>query len=162
MSEKNKQTKNKKMKNFNYFKNFDELIRELLNESINYEFPSKYFAGKTKTEKGTDENGEWTQTTYESADGSYSYTNFVRIGSNTTKKTESKTNSKTTELQKQLSKAVEEQNYEEAVKLRDKIRKIEGHKERIESLKSELDSAVKNQDYEKAIELRDEIKKLEK
>ena len=161
MGEKNKQKNKNKMKNFNYFKNFDELMRELLNESINYEFPSKYFAGKTKTEKGTDENGEWVQTTYVSPDGSYSYTNFVRVG-NKNKKTESKTNSKTTELQKQLSKAVEEQNYEEAVKLRDKIRKIEGHKEKIDSLRSELDLAVKNQDYEKAIELRDEIKKLEK
>ena len=161
MGEKNKHTKNKKMKNFNYFKNFDELMRDLLNESINYDLGSKYLVGKSKTEKGTDENGEWVQTTYESPDGSYSYTNFVRVGSNN-KKTESKTNSKTIELQKQLSKAVEEQNYEEAVKLRDKIRKIEGHKEKIESLKSELEFVVKNQDYEKAIELRDEIKKLEK
>ena len=161
MGEKNKQIKNKKMKNFNYFKNFDELMRDLLNESINYDLGSKYLVGKSKTEKGTDENGEWVQTTYESPDGSYSYTNFVRVGNNT-KKTESKTNSKTIELQKQLSKAVEEQNYEEAVKLRDKIRKIEGHKEKIESLKSELEFVVKNQDYEKAIELRDEIKKLEK
>ena len=157
MGQKNKQIKNKKMKNFNYFKNIEELMRDLLNEPFNYDFGSKYFTGKSKTERGTDELGEWVKTTYESPNGSYSSVNFVRVG-NTTKKT----NSKTTELQKQLSKAVEEQNYEEAVKLRDKIRKIEGHKEKIELLKSELDLAVKNQDYEKAIELRDEIKKLEK
>lgn len=143
------------MKNFNYLNTF---MKDYFNESTNFDLPFTSLMGKTRTENGIDANGEWTKTTYESPDGSYSYTNFVRLSNNTS----SKWNPKNEKLQKLLNKAVEEQNYEEAVRLRDEMRKNETFKEKLTSLKYELETAVKKQDYEKAIELRDTIKKLEK
>jgi len=46
------------------------------------------------------------------------------------------------------------------VELRDKIKNLEEHKEKISELQKELDNCIKNQNFEKAIELRDEINSL--
>jgi protein-arginine kinase activator protein McsA len=56
--------------------------------------------------------------------------------------------------------AVEEQNFEEAVELRDKIKNLEKNKEKISVLKKELDECIKTQNFERAIELRDELNSL--
>jgi protein-arginine kinase activator protein McsA len=56
--------------------------------------------------------------------------------------------------------AVEEQNFEDAVKLRDEIKNLEINQEKISELKNKLDECVKNQDFESAIEYRDQIKSL--
>jgi protein-arginine kinase activator protein McsA len=56
--------------------------------------------------------------------------------------------------------AVEDQNFEEAVELRDKIKNLEKNKEKISGLKKELDECVKIQNFERAIELRDELNSL--
>jgi excinuclease UvrABC helicase subunit UvrB len=154
---KNKLIKIKTM--FGKRKNFNDFMREFdsMFESMDsmFGYKPKMIFGETKTETGTDENGVWTKQTFTSEDGSTTITNFVRtdgFGSRT----------KTESLQDLLKSAVEEQNYEEAVKLRDEIKKMEKNKDKIESLKNELNKHVKDQDYEKAIEVRDEIKKLEK
>ena len=56
--------------------------------------------------------------------------------------------------------AVEKQNFEEAVELRDKIKNLEENKEKISELNKELEDCIKIQDFEKAIELRDRINTL--
>jgi len=154
---KNKLKKNKIM--FGKRKNFNDFMREFdsMFESMDsmFGFQPKMIFGKTKTETGNDENGDWTKQTFTSEDGSTTITNFVRTNGYETK-------TKTQSLQSLLEKAVEEQNYEEAVRLRDEIKKMEKNKSKIESLKNELSKHVKEQNYEKAIEIRDEIKKLEK
>ena len=55
---------------------------------------------------------------------------------------------------------VEEQKFEEAVELRDKISSLEKNKEKILELKEKLNECIKNQNFEKAIEYRDKITNL--
>ena len=63
-------------------------------------------------------------------------------------------------LKQKLEIAVEEQKFEEAVELRDKIKSLGESKEKISSLKKELEECIKTQNFERAIELRDEINSL--
>ena len=56
--------------------------------------------------------------------------------------------------------AVEEQDFEKAVELRDKIKSLEKNKEKISELEKKLSECVEKQEYEKAIEYRDKIKAL--
>ena len=58
------------------------------------------------------------------------------------------------------SLAVESQDFEKAVELRDTIKKLEVNKEEIKKLNDELESYIKNQDFENAIIIRDKIKSL--
>jgi protein-arginine kinase activator protein McsA len=96
----------------------------------------------------------WEKKTYKSDDGIISFTYI------TNKKEKLDHNDEITLLKQQLEFVVEEQKFEEAVELRDKIKKLETYKEKISSLKKELDECVKNQDYERAIVLRDEINSI--
>jgi protein-arginine kinase activator protein McsA len=64
------------------------------------------------------------------------------------------------DLKDKLILAIEDQNFEEAVELRDKIKKLEENKEKIFELQSKLDESIKNQEFEKSIEYRDQINKL--
>ena len=57
-------------------------------------------------------------------------------------------------------KGIENEDFELAVHIRDKIKSLEQNKDKIESLENDLKSAIKEQNFEKAIELRDELKKL--
>jgi protein-arginine kinase activator protein McsA len=63
-------------------------------------------------------------------------------------------------LKHKLEVAIEKQEFEEAVELRDKIKSLEKNKEKISELQSKLDECVKKQEFEKAIEYRDKIKAL--
>lgn len=96
-------------------------------------------------------NNNWTSRTYKSPDGRYSYT-YMSKGFKPTDELD--------ELKNKLDVAVEEQNFEEAVKLRDQIKSLEKNKEKISELQSKLDECIKKQEFEKAIEYRDKIKAL--
>lgn len=96
-------------------------------------------------------DNNWTSKTYKSPDGRYSYTYMSKGG---------KPTDELDELKVKLDKAVEEQNFEEAVELRDKIKNLEKNKEKISELQTKLDECIKKQDFEKAIEYRDKIKAL--
>jgi len=113
--------------------------------------------GDVRTESGSDENGEWTKHSFTSEDGGLSITSFVRTNFNN-KEIEP---NKLSILKNKLETAVEKQDFEEAVKLRDEIKKLEKNKDKIESLKSELEKSIKEQNFEKSIELRDKLKNLE-
>jgi len=65
-------------------------------------------------------------------------------------------------LKSELEKAIEEQEFEKAAELRDKIKEMEITQGKITKLKEELDLAIKNQEFEKAAEIRDQIKSLKK
>jgi len=131
------------------FENFDSLMSPLN--------PSSLIMGEVKNETGTDENGDYTKQSFVSEDGSLSITTFVRT--NFTSKR--KENDKLSSLKNKLESAVENQNFEEAVKLRDEIKKLEKNQGKIDTLKSELEQSIKDQNFEKSIELRDKIKNLE-
>lgn len=141
-------------KNFFGLNNLDSLFNEM-NSMFDEPFVIK---GKSNVENGSDENGDWTKQTFTSNDGSYSITSVVRYYNE--EQTPSKNTDELSKLKFQLNKAIEEQEFEEAAKLRDQINSLELNKEKINDLKHQLDEAVKNEDFEKAIQLRDEIKKI--
>jgi protein-arginine kinase activator protein McsA len=63
-------------------------------------------------------------------------------------------------LKIKLQRAIETEDFESAVKLRDQINNLGTNKEMIEKIELELKRAIKEQEFEMAIELRDQLKKL--
>jgi protein-arginine kinase activator protein McsA len=92
--------------------------------------------------------------TYKSEDGSMTFTYITNKKGDLTESDEIHL------LKQKLDLAIESQNFEEAVELRDKIKNLEENKEKISELKKELDDCIKVQDFERAIELRDKINSL--
>lgn len=137
-------------------RNLNDLFREF--DAMFGQFDSMFGGIPTngKTETGTDEFGDWKKETYKSPDGGVFITSFVRTGGNH-KPTES---SGITSLKKKLQIAIEEENFEEAVKLRDEIKKLESNQDEIKKIELELKKSIEEQDFEKSIELRDQLKKL--
>ena len=148
---------------FNLFgKNYGKSLKEMMNEldeimeSLNWEETTKPI--DEITEKGTSENGDWVRTTYTSPSG-IRYTMTTTYYGNPTKGTK-KPQSELELLKRQLEKSVEEQDFEKAVELRDKIKNFETNKQEIDKLGSELKTAIDSQDFETAIKLRDLIKNM--
>lgn len=140
----------RRRKNFNdIFGDFDAMFSQF--ESILGGTPSN-----SETESGTDELGDWTKETYKSPNGKIFITNFVRTGGSHGTNQSSGINS----LKRKLQIAIEEENFEEAVKLRDEIKKYESNQDSINKLEMELKKSIEEQDFEKSIELRDQLKKL--
>lgn len=63
-------------------------------------------------------------------------------------------------LKAQLEYSIENEDFELAVKLRDKIKSLESNQEEIDKLELELKKSIKEQNFEKSIEIRDLLKKL--
>jgi len=95
----------------------------------------------------------WNKKTYKSPDGRYSFTYMSRGFDN-------KSTDELDEMKRKLELSVEEQDFEKAVELRDKIKSLEKNKEKISELEKKLSECVEKQEYEKAIEYRDKIKAL--
>ena len=92
--------------------------------------------------------------TYLSEDGSMSFTYI------TTKGNRQNESDELSRLKQKLDLAVEEQKFEDAVVLRDKIKNLEENVEIINELNNELNNCIKTQDFERAIEIRDKINSL--
>lgn len=99
-------------------------------------------------------NSGWDKKSYTSPDGSYSYTIMSKGFSPRNQ------NDEIVMLEKKLELAVEEQNFEEAVTLRDKIKDLKENGEKIKELEDKLQECIDKQDFESAIEYRDKLKKL--
>jgi excinuclease UvrABC helicase subunit UvrB len=97
---------------------------------------------------------KWEKKTYKSDDGVISFTYI------TNKSEKLNQDDELYLLKQRLQMAVDEQRFEEAVELRDKIKSLEKNKEKISELKKELDECIESQNFEKAIELRDKINSL--
>ena len=123
--------------------NFDELMAHY--EKMMESFPKK----------------NWSEESYESPDGSYKVKSYLKVfdASDFSKIFDTKI-SEEEDLKMKLNKAIEDENFEEAVKLRDKLKSLEVNQKEIEKLELELKEVIKTQNFEKAIEIRDELKKL--
>jgi protein-arginine kinase activator protein McsA len=97
--------------------------------------------------------GEWKTQTKTSEDGTTKVTThyWSNSGSNT---------NDVEMLKAQLENAIENEDFELAVSLRDKIKNIETNKGTIEKLELELKQSIQEQNFEKSIEIRDRLKKL--
>jgi excinuclease UvrABC helicase subunit UvrB len=102
---------------------------------------------------------DWSEKSYESPDGSYKVTSYYKVF-DLSDLDESKQMSKEEYLKIKLQRAIETEDFESAVKLRDQINNLGTNKEMIEKVELELKTAIKEQNFEMAIELRDQLKKL--
>jgi hypothetical protein len=142
-------------RNFNdFFRDFDAMFNQfdsMFNNHLNL---------NRTIEEGSDEQGNWIKETYKSEDGETVITNFIRTNDRQPNQRIKKGGNKIDMLNYQLEMAIENEDFESAVKLRDQIKSLEKNKEKIDSLESDLKLAIKEHNFEKAIEIRDELKKL--
>jgi len=104
---------------------------------------------------------DWTTNTFESPDGNYKYTRYVKVFDLSDLDNDNpKEMSKEEYLNIKLERAIEMEDFEEAVKLRDQIKNLGINKEMIENLELELKESIKEQNFEKSIEIRDQLRKL--
>ena len=104
---------------------------------------------------------DWTTNTFESPDGDYKYTRYVKVFDLSDLDNDNpKEMSKEEYLNIKLERAIEMEDFEEAVKLRDQIKNLGTNKEMIENLQLELKESIKEQNFEKSIEIRDQLRKL--
>jgi protein-arginine kinase activator protein McsA len=104
---------------------------------------------------------DWTTNTFESPDGNYKYTRHVKVFDlSDLDNYNSKEMDKEEYLNIKLNRAIEMEDFELAVKLRDQIKNLGTNKEMIEHLELELKKSIKEQNFEKSIEIRDELRKL--
>jgi excinuclease UvrABC helicase subunit UvrB len=137
-------------------KNLDDLISKLNDDLIKSNFKPHTNKFMVSQESGFDDNGEWTKSTFKTDDGDFISVTVWRdvsiVGGNT--------NNSLEELELELGKAIESQNFEEAIKLRDLINNIKSNERVIKIFESDLEEAIKNQDFEKCVDLRNKIKDI--
>ena len=97
--------------------------------------------------------GEWKSETRVSEDGTIKVTSFYRSS-------EPKTSKGSNGLKRQLELAIENEDFEKAVEIRDQIRKMETNQETVIKLEEELKQTISDHNFERSIEIRDELKKL--
>lgn len=100
----------------------------------------------------TPSNGEWKTQSKVSEDGTMKITTYYYDNN--------KTNPTSKNLKQQLEIAIENEDFEKAVELRDQIKKLESNQKEIDKLEEELNKSIKEQNFEKSIEIRDQLKKL--
>jgi len=141
-------------KNKNLFGDFESLFNDL--NSIFGGFTPMSFNGNSNTEEGIDENGKWAKQTFMSDDGSIYMTSFYRTGGNDTPNKLNKIDL----LKMNLNDAIENEDFERAITIRDKIKKYEENGEKIAEMEKKLAKAIKSHNFEEAIKLRDELKEI--
>jgi len=97
-------------------------------------------------------NGEWKTQSKVSEDGTMKITTYYYDND--------KTNPTSKNLKQQLEIAIENEDFEKAVELRDQIKKLEINQKEINKLEEELKKSIEQQNFEKSIEIRDQLKKL--
>jgi len=100
-------------------------------------------------------HGEWKSQSRVSDDGTIKVTTYYRGG-------DSPKSSGIDSLKYQLERAIEDEDFEMAVKLRDQIKNFETNQETIEKLELELKKSIEEQNFEKSIEIRDQLRGLKK
>lgn len=97
--------------------------------------------------------GEWKTQTKTSADGTTKVT--THYWSNSSSNTDD-----VEMLKAQLENAIENEDFELAVALRDKIKGLKTNQELITKLELQLKQSIQEQNFERSIEIRDQLKKL--
>ena len=97
-------------------------------------------------------NGEWKTQSKVSEDGTMKITTYYYDNA--------KTNPTSKNLKQQLEIAIENEDFEKAVELRDQIKKLESNQKEIDKLEEDLKKSIEEQNFEKSIEIRDQLKKL--
>lgn len=142
-------------------KSLDDMIKSLNEKLRKLGFEPVDFDMNYNSESGFDENGEWTKTTYTNSDGTTRIITIKKNYGNDDSKKQSKISSNDLKfLEKELSRAIESQDFEYAVELRDKIKTLKNVVDEIKSLESQLKKAINEQNFELCIELRNKLNEL--
>ena len=145
------------MTNKEFYKKFEDLLKEIFGDKNRPSTPMESFFDNVKYDKFTDELGEWKRTIRTSKDGLFTSIQYVLDNGSSWSSQE---NPEIKLLEKKLEKCVENQEFEEAAKLRDQIKVLKSENNKIKDLKKEMEVAIKEQNFERAIEIRDELKKI--
>ena len=119
-------------------KNFNDILRMFDDMSSQFDYPQL---------------GQWKSETRVSEDGTIKVTSFYRSS-------EPKTSKGSNDLKRQLELAIENEDFEKAVEIRDQIKKMETNQKTITKLEEELKQTINDHSFERSIEIRDELKKL--
>lgn len=142
-------------------KSLDDMIKSLNEKLRKFGFEPVDFNMNYSSESSFDENGEWTKTTYTNSDGTTKIITIKKSNGDDETRKQSKVSSNDLKfLEKELSRAVESQNFEYAVELRDKIKTLKNVVDEIKGLESQLKKAISEQNFELCIELRNKINEL--
>lgn len=115
------------------------------------------FNKQLNIESGEDSEGSWEKRSWTSPDGSISYHSYSRLsgpGYNVVKKSEIPA------LKAKLQEALNVEDYDTAIKLRDEIANLEKHSEDLKKLEGDKKAAVLSGDYETARKIKSKIDKL--
>jgi protein-arginine kinase activator protein McsA len=140
-------------------KSLKQMMDEI-NEMFGESYPNfRSSSMEHKTETGNEDGMDWEKETFTSPDGRITY--IVTSGTFPNIGRKPKTNDNSLEsLKQQLDKAVEKEDFQLAIYLRDKIKTFERDQEEIKKVEDELKDCIKSQNFEKAIELRDQLRKM--
>lgn len=142
-------------------KSLDDMIKSLNEKLRKFGFEPVDFNMNYSSESGFDDNGMWSKTTYTSSDGTTKIITIKKNNGDDETKKQSKISSNDLKfLEKELSRAVESQNFEYAVELRDKIKTLKNVVDEIKGLESQLKKAINEQNFEFCIELRNKLNEL--
>ena len=142
-------------------KSLDDMIKGLNEKLKKFGFEPMNFDMNYSSESGFDANGVWSKTTYTSSDGTTKIITIKKNDGDDESKKQSKISSNDLKfLEKELSRAVESQNFEYAVELRDKIKTLKNVVDEIKGLESQLKKAINDQNFELCIELRNKLNEL--
>lgn len=131
------------------YKSFEEILKDFLTNGLNSNFDFE-----------TPSNDDSKKSHNFRPDLNFViFTNYLFSNKKTKTKWEAARSPKE-ELQRKLNECINNQNFEEAAKLRDQIKDLEKNNTKIEKLKKELDLAIQEQNFERAIEIRDELKSI--
>lgn len=135
----------------------NELFRNFEVNSDSLFYPQMTNNGNVKRENYSNEMGDWEKETFTSNDGTFVQT---KIYYKPLEPINDKQDPTKLSLKEQLRKAVENEEFEKAAELRDKIKKLDETNHKITDLKEKLQKAIDEEDFEEAIKLRDKIKKF--
>jgi excinuclease UvrABC helicase subunit UvrB len=143
------------MNSKDFYKKFEEILNEIFSQdNQKFNTPMDGFFKGLKSEEISKEIKKYRNSVRKSSDGLFTTISFVFTNPPFSDKSE------INELKSKLEECVSNQDFEEAAKLRDKIKELENNTSKVKDLKKELDIAIKEQNFERAIEIRDELKKI--
>jgi excinuclease UvrABC helicase subunit UvrB len=143
------------MNSKDFYKKFEEILNEIFSQdNQKFNTPMDGFFKGLKSDEISKEIKKYRNSVRKSSDGLFTTISFIFTNPPFSDKTE------INELKSKLEECVSNQDFEEATKLRDKIKELENNTSKVKDLKKELDIAIKEQNFERAIEIRDELKKI--
>ena len=140
-------------------KSLKEMMDEL-NEMLGDYNPNFTSSTEHKVETGNTDGLDWEKETWSSPDGRFTYIVTTSSSSPIFNKRKPKKETTIESLKKELDVAVENEDFQLAIYLRDKIKSLETNQDEIKALEDELKSCIEKQDFEKAIEIRDQLRKF--